>query len=309
MANQALQWRLHIGVHKTATTHLQDTLLSCRNQLDMFGVHFLPRERLLMAGLIKFVRFGQFVRHGFAERALLRTDLACLRERLLRRVQTHDAVLISEERLMGRTTDLLEGFYPNLEAYLSELARIIGNDRIVIFLSIRNQADILPSAYSQALRTHTRPQPIEVLADEWLRAPPRWTDLIKRLRTVLPGASLKVWTFDDYVSNPNGVISALTGIEHLAIPEVARPERTARLSANAVTALEELQPLMLVDEEKRAATALAAQLSGPVFDPLTPREKARLSEIYEQDLAEIPASDRLLQDHGSQTAQRKVRPE
>lgn len=299
MCNQVLQWRLHIGAHKTATTHLQDTLLSSRHQLEASGVHYLPRERLLTARLIKFVRFGQFTRHGIAERVLFRTDTACMRQRLLKRIQGHDTVLISEERLIGRAVDLLDGLYPNLEAYLLALARIIANDKIAIFLSIRNQADILPSAYSQSLRTHTRPKPFEVLAAEWLRAPPRWTNLIRRLRVALPGANLKVWTFEDYVTDPNEVISALAGIEHLTIPKVARPERTTRLSANAVAALEELQPLMLADQEKRAATARAAQLSGPAFDPLSDWEKARLTQIYEQDLAGIPASERLLKRQGT----------
>lgn len=294
MADRALQWRLHIGAHKTATTHLQDTLLSCRQQLGLSGVHYLPRDRLLIAGLIKYVRFGQFARHGFAERLLLRSDIDCLRHRLLKKVQGNGRVLISEERLLGRTTDLLDGFYPNLEASLSALARIIGSDQIEIFLSIRNQAEVLPSAYSQALRTHTRPRPFEVLAAEWLDAPPRWTDLITRLRSALPGARVKVWTFDDYVTDPNGVISALTGVEHLNIPAVARPDRTARLSAKAVTALEELQPLKLVDDEKREATADAARLAGPAFDPLNDGEKDALRQIYEQDLADIPASDRLV---------------
>lgn len=294
MADRTLQWRLHLGAHKTATTHLQDTLLSCRHQLGLSGVHYLPRDRLLIAGLIKFVRFGQFARHGFAERALLRTDLACMRQRLLKRVQGNDRVLISEERLLGRTTDLLDGFYPNLEASLSALARIIGNDQIAVFLSIRNQAEILPSAYSQALRTHTQPRPFEVLSAEWLHSPPRWTDLIRRLRVALPDARVRVWTFDDYVGNPKGVISALTGVEHLDIPEVARPDRTTRLSAKAVLALEELQVLKLVDDEKHEATAHAAQLGGPAFDPLNDREKDKLKQIYEQDLADIPASARLV---------------
>ena len=293
MATDRPQWRLHVGAHKTATTHLQDTLLSRLVDLDQAGLHFISRDRLLIAGLIRYLRFGEVKRKGLTERLVLKTEDACMRHRLLKRMRTHDRVLISEERILGRATDLLQGFYPELETYLGTLARIIGDDPVALFLSIRSQADVLPSAYSQALRTHNRPRPFDTIVGEWLETPPRWVELIERLKRALPGASLKVWTFEEYVADPARVIAALTGHEDLQIAELTRPERTRRLTAEAVSALEKVQPLDLSEDEKHMATARAAELAGPNFDPLNDQQREIFARVYAEDVAKIPTSCRL----------------
>ena len=36
------QWRIHLGAHKTATSHLQETLAAVRDDLVGQGVDFIP---------------------------------------------------------------------------------------------------------------------------------------------------------------------------------------------------------------------------------------------------------------------------
>lgn len=293
MATQPLSWRVHLGAHKTATTHLQDTLLSGRDALDRNGLLLVPRERLLIAGLIRYLRFGEFRRKALSELFLGQSTDMCMRRRLLKNRRAHDQVLISEERILGRATDLLDGFYPDLETYLNTIAKIVGDDPITVFLSIRNQADVLPSAYSQALRTHNRPKPFDEIVEGWLQSPPRWTALVERLQQALPEASIKVWTFEEYTANPSRIIAALTGKDELQFADLSRPDRTRRLSAEAVSELEKVQPLDLDEDEKHSATAEAAQISGQSFDPLSEQQKAELTAVYEKDVADLPASCRL----------------
>ena len=285
-AGNTRHWRLHVGAHKTATTHLQDTLLACRADLADRGVHFLPRPALEKARFIKYVRFGAFSRHGLKERLLPRSEAAHMRARLLSGAKRR-TVLISEEKILGRAVDLLDGFYPHLESNLQAVRAIIGDDPVTLYLSIRDQKDLLPSAYSQALRTHSRPEAFDVLADRWLEDPPRWPALIKRLEAAMPGADIKVWSMDQYADDSRQILNRLTGNSGLTVPDLERPERTARLNAAAIATLEELQPQGLEHADKRRVTAQAAQQDGAVFDPLDADARQRLTAVWEQDLAAI----------------------
>lgn len=285
MSPGAPQWHLHIGAHKTATTHLQDTLVACAPDLARAGVHYVSRQRMLRIGLVRFLRRGQIVRNGL-ERLSTKSDLECMRARLLRRSRGRSHVLISEERLIGRAVDLLEG-YPDLEERLLSITTLIGQDDVAIHLSIRDQSEILPSAYAQALRTHSRPQPFETLLAKWLQSPPRWTGLVARIRATLPRASLKVWTMEEYLTEPAKVVTALAGTNDIAVPKLQRPERTARFNSEALAMLEHLQPLTLSDEERRAANESVAQIEGAPYNPLDAQQKARLNDAFRRDLEEI----------------------
>jgi hypothetical protein len=44
-------WRIHLGAHKTATTHLQETLTAVRPALAERGIDFIPNQRVRGRGL------------------------------------------------------------------------------------------------------------------------------------------------------------------------------------------------------------------------------------------------------------------
>ncbi len=93
---------------------------------------------------------------------------------------------------------------------------------------------------------------------------------------------------DQYVKDPSQILTQLTGTPGLAAPDIAPPERTARLNTAAITSLEDMQRLGLDHEDKRRATAQAAQQAGKHFDPLEAEAKRQLTGVWEQDLADIP---------------------
>ena len=100
----AQEWRIHLGAHKTATTHLQDTLGAHREALNRHGVDFLPGARF--NPLLR-----RFSRPKGFRRALWRHWPAPVRREFLRDLDRlcRDAgtVLVSDEDFLGYSQDQL----------------------------------------------------------------------------------------------------------------------------------------------------------------------------------------------------------
>ena len=95
------RWRIHIGAHKTATTHVQEILALMRPQLVERGIDFDPQRTCARSGFAK----------ALLERRL-RRGCPCCAGRTVRRPRLADALdplragpaalVLSEEKLHGR---------------------------------------------------------------------------------------------------------------------------------------------------------------------------------------------------------------
>lgn len=185
------------------------------------------------------------------------------------------------------SANLLDGLYPRAIKRLEPWAAVMGQARPHVFLSIRNYADILPSAYSQALRDGAIPHAMNAYRTHWLGLKPSWLDLINAIKAAFREPAITIWSLDYYGHSAAVVRKALTGIE-LPREMEAAPEATMRLSAEAVRRIEELGPSVQGPERLAAVAEIAASESGaPPFDPLPPEEKLFHSERYERDLDAI----------------------
>ena len=270
--------RLHVGAHKTATTHLQDSLAAQSGKILEGGLVYLSRgfERRfgLVQGIIENHRRLQGGGQGFQSL----DDIIVLPEGHPRRI------MISEEDILGMSIDLLDGLYPRAAARLRPWAAVMGGARPHIFLSIRNYADILPSAYSQALRDGTQPHAMASYRTLWLGRKPSWVELIKTVQAVFGDARLTVWSMDFYRHSAAAVRTAVTGLD-LPGELDAAPEGTRRLTAAAVRRIEALGPLPGRAARLQAVNEIvAAETGSEPFDPLPPGEKAFHSDRYARDL-------------------------
>jgi hypothetical protein len=146
---EPMEWRLHCGVHKTATTHLQDTLERQRATLAEAGISVIPRAAS------RDISLGRTL-CGIGWRGLLPEGA---RRRMfsaaLDRLGCTEPVMVwSDENLIGRPEEMLsDPMFPRLEKRLRNLAIATRGARHHLFLSVRDPADILPSVYAQSLRT------------------------------------------------------------------------------------------------------------------------------------------------------------
>ncbi len=283
------QWRIHVGAHKTATTHLQETLAAVRDDLAGQGIDFIPnplvRARNLGPALARRRPIARLPILGNARmRDAIEAVLAPLRI-------GPEVVALSEENIVGVPEHMLMvPFYPQAAQRIGRLASLAGRAEVVLFLSIRSYDTLIPSAYVETLK-HGVPAP-GGFAAAWagLRAaPPSWFDLVARIRAAAPGVALRVWRQEDYRANARAIMEAFCGRALGPLPEISDPTWTRSPSAAAIATVEAL-PGDLSHAERLArvrAVFAAAEPGADRFQPFAAAERQRLRARYAADLERI----------------------
>lgn len=285
--SRSTEWRIHIGAHKTATTHLQDTLANCRTELFGAGIDYIPRD------LMRSVR----IRSGWS--ALRQTPLGrAIGRRTFQRalsplMQGPRVVAISEENLIGTSRGLLTPLiYPDAAKRLAPFEALARISNVRLFLSIRRFDEVLPAAYVQTLkerRAHDdTKRGFEPIRKNALQNPPRWFDLVARLKAILPSADLKIWKFEDYVRCETDVMTAFCGVKVQPIEPLPPPKETRTPSAHAVAKLESVDSTMSVEDRRIAVERVMDEDDGrSKFQPFSAEERLRLGEYYCEDIERL----------------------
>lgn len=284
-ASSELKWRIHLGAHKTGTSHAQDTLALRRGALAELGVDYPTLDQLRRA------RFASCVRPvgpGLKDVAWIRRLRQACSLRLIRGAATAHTRLISEEQILGGVSDLLEPeLYPEASERLRNLRDLVQGAPTILFLSIRNPADLLPSAYAQCLRTGRRGLPrIEDVLRRALAQPPSWTHLVRRIREAFPEAELVSWRLEDYTHDPGAHLDLLVGQAVGDWPVLEPPASTRSLSATTLDRILALDPRLSQSAHSARCRQLAAEDTGqPRYRPFSEADKAALTAAYAHDLA------------------------
>jgi hypothetical protein len=286
------RWRIHIGAHKTATTHVQEVLALLRPGLVAQGVDFIPNRQLRAGG----VAVALTRRHAAARIPLLRGRM--VRRALAARLDPLRAgpatLVLSEEKLLGGSQHVFsDPIYPGLERTVGLLATLASRAEVTLFLSIRSFDTQLPSAYVQELKFMA---PIgggfDGIRHRVLARPPSWFDMVRRIRAAAPGIPLRVWRQEDYRDNPRAILSALCGVEVGPLPEIEDPPWTKSPDLAAIRAAEALPADMPLAERRVAVRAIFdASGDGERFRPFARAEREALQAAYAADLAKIAELD------------------
>ncbi|MEO0682051.1 MAG: hypothetical protein AAF192_16730, partial [Pseudomonadota bacterium] len=141
-------WRIHLGAHKTATTHLQGALAARRKDLLRAGVEYVPLHRMRKAQV-------QSLRKRLdGEGAGRPARRAALIEALLPNGPRRAAVALSDENLIGIPMTLLRrGLYPKAGRAVRFLSSLADDGaELRLFLATRSLDTLLPSTYAEAAR-------------------------------------------------------------------------------------------------------------------------------------------------------------
>lgn len=282
-------WRIHIGAHKTATTHVQETLALMRPDLVARGVDFIPNHLLRKDGIA--VALG---------RRRLWKRLPPLRAPMVRRILAEHldplragptTMVFSEEKLLGGSQHVFsEPIYPQVQRITALLATLRGRADVTLFLSIRSFDSQLPSAYVQELKVMP---PIaggfEAIRRRVLARPPSWFEMVQRIRAAAPGVPLRIWRQEDYRGHAPAILAGLCGLDEVGpLPQIEDPAWTRSPDLAAIQAAEAL-PATMPEPERRATVRaiFAASGDGARFQPFSDEERARLKASYADDLDKI----------------------
>ena len=185
---------LHIGAHKTASTHLQKVLKHNQKLLVEEGIAAYGPWYLRMKGRSLHSMFGLQGSGKATPRRSPQDQLAFLAKGAKR-------LVLSEENFAG----VLRGpegrvsfpLYSTATGKITEFVETVAPVKVELFLAVRNPAAFMASAYSQTLMggTHIGPRTFRARND-WRSVD--WTDYIARLRAISGVADIYVWRQEDY---------------------------------------------------------------------------------------------------------------
>lgn len=269
----------HIGAHKTATTHIQQTFSRNRALIEGGGVGLVGPDFLRQPGQAieeLFGLMGHPAQMGGEERAL---ELSGGRGRLF----------LSEENFIGAFRDsrgdLKVPLYPDAPDRLEQLARALAPAPLDAYLAVRDPVEWLASCYSQVLLSDMFIAPAEYFAVN----PPAavdWVDLVARLRAVQGLRTLSVWPYENYRRGAQFIYRQMLRRRVGALVEPHSNLSHERLSVRAVDEV-------LNHPGPRAAIKARKQFPAgdqwPKFDPCEPELRHEADALYRDQLQQIAA--------------------
>jgi len=283
---------LHIGAHKTASTHLQQAIRAERRALLAAGVGFFGPPHF---------RSGRF---PFREAMAWRGELARLRRRhapgLVGRHARMQRLVLSEENILGgaHDPDMFEQgrFYPRAAQRLARFIAAAGADEVTLFLAVRDPASFLLSAYSQKLLSG-RPMPFDSFIGALDPARLSWAELMARLLAVPQVAGCVLWRFEDYPAIAPRVLDAM--LPPAGAAQVPLPAQPAHQGLSARAHKEVMDWLRAGDRgdaakvARRARTRFAKSPTEPGFAPFGAATLAATAQAYARDLDAVAAMARV----------------
>lgn len=281
------EWRIHIGCHKTATTHFQDMVEQIATSLHEHDLQYIPRRQFRDTKTrIKPGRMNwRLSLGGYPMKSYLASQLGPI-------LTGAPCVMLSEENILGAAKDLLESpIYRRAERRVGSVDVLRENSEIHYFVSIRRFDDIIASAYAQTLRDEPVPGGFERVRYQSLERIPLWTEFIARLSAIVPPSRLRVWRFEDYLSHPEEIISQFLGVNIPQTVSLPNPKRTRSPSWEAIKEIEAYAHIKDKTKYRQKVSKILRQDNGSTkFDPFSPEQREQFASSYERDI-------RVLQDN------------
>lgn len=196
-----MQLILHAGVHATDEDRLIKCLLKNTGALSGLGV--------AVPGPSRYRRMIRDMLHAMAEGDLLPDARDVLLDAILDQDQPERVVLSNDNFFSVPKLAVGRGvFYPGAEQKLARLARVFAQDRIELYLGLRNPASFLPAVFArspdmefEAFMGGSDPREL------------RWSELLERVRREAPEIALTVWCNEDTPLIWAPLIREMAGLE------------------------------------------------------------------------------------------------
>lgn len=271
---------IHLGAHKTASTHIQAILKKNAAELTAAGVTVaLPKDVRAAVGAVR-ERLGHPLFDALGGGA---------RRRAVRRLAGLGAgashLVAADENTLGLCADIISDgvLYPDAGKRAALWAGLLDGQAATIYLAIRAYPSFFASVHAQAGRSG-RYSPLTPHQAEALAAlPRRWPAVVADVMAALPNAKIVIWAYEDYAALRPEILRHMTGLTDLS-PVAIRPMRTP--TAAAMSALAQAGQRGPVSETARAEIiAQHPHVKGAVaYSPWTPDQRARMRAAYAEDL-------------------------
>ena len=277
---------LHLGAHKTASTHFNRTLR--RNKpLTQKNNIAVPKKDAIRALVTRRLMDMSME----TARALQDDVLADL-------LDGQDTMFLSDENILGTSVHLFSEnqMYHTAAWRVKRATQILGQDGVELMLAVRNPADFLVSAYGETIRSYGY-----VAFRDYLDGTPvaelSWTKLVRRLMRASGGRPMTVWTYENYHDTLPQLMNMVLGqpmtnpVDYTPIDEIVRPG----LSQRAIDEIQHACEVETADTEQISfediVKAYPKSADCPAPDPWTAGERMVIDTMYRRDLRKIANMD------------------
>lgn len=279
---------LHLGAHKTATTHLQRYWLACSQAPGAAAA--CPPLAEVRAQLTPVC--SPPVAKGRAkpdEAARQHAAGAWLRQALA----AGRPLVLSDENMIGSCERLFaqQALYDSALARLQRLAQLLDGHELRVWLSVREYGAFLRSAYCETLR-HGVYRPFREAYTGFDFATRGWEHVAQDVRQAFPRAELRCWRYESMPGLRASITSTLFGLPAAALPPPDEQRDRRSLTRLAVRLLDDIHQRLGADEATKVRPSVERVVAGagmPAFDPWTDAERAGLSAAHDRSIAALQA--------------------
>ena len=281
--------KLHLGAHKTATTHFQATLLALQPELNAVGVNYetVPQTRKCISLARKYTRclsFCQIPPTALSSRLVS--------QKLIKSPESSRLILRSEENIIGGIGDACNvELYPKVLKRIKFLKYINSCYSVELNLSIRDLSEVFVGAYITSLRLkpeRARTVKSKLIEDLSRNSEASWLPFIDKL-SQYSNNKITVWSQEHYKNNSNQVISHFIGDDNIEIPLISPPKSTMTPSYKAIEKVEAMMSQLKSKPKDWSQICNEIYQEYPVSDSnekfsfLNSKTKATLAECYKKD--------------------------
>ena len=268
---------LHLGAHKTATTHFQSVM---------------EANRRLYEKNAYYVSLDEFRNNVTKANKLLNLNVCNEVDGYLKRIRAikKQKLIISEENIIGEAKDIYntECIYTNASKRLCRLKSFVSSfEDVNIWISIRSMDTFLPSIYCESLLHWDFRSFSQVLLANYNQS---WLPLIHLIKQTYPEAKVNVICYEDYADVLPSWLEALTGEKDgWNLLEEVRPRRSLNhLAINVMKYSRLCVPYSYPPKTLRKMSAfLYSKQVSKKFSPFNKSVISDLRDGYERDIEAI----------------------
>ena len=299
MANPPPYVVVHGGVHKTATSYIQSILQRNAGKMRKSGVHYIHhrdtrKEYTFPSQLNGYEKIGLQYKTKVSD-----AELAGRAKAFFGAVGAGpgERIILSDENMAGHSGHCVRSgkLYQRRNVLIPIFANNIIYPVTEVHIAIRNYADFFASTFVEFLRSATGDKviPEAQMKRQVLSKVPSWVKFVDLILKCFPQAELTLWRHEDFRDLSDEIIGNLCGPD-IDTGKLATPKRSRGRPSASHRAVQEI---LMEIERSGGAAALARRVEiqdayprgpdYPGYDPWTEAERAHLTRMYHQDIAEI----------------------
>lgn len=282
-----LEFILHIGAHRTATTSIQEALDQNLNKLLKKNVICLTPPgigrrkgktiRSLLRGFEKSHLVGEFLYKLYYVRSLRKKFHNLISDTAKFKVVKE--IIISEENLLGPAFDAKSiNFYPQVLRRLKGLKMITKGKVKEIHFCIRSYDTFITSYYAMSALYYCDVFDFESVSRRWLNFSGGWYHAIKSVANFFPDTVIRVYTFEE--SSPKEIFHNIVSPYNILY---SWPKEKIN-SSPTEGAIKEAISLKLKKVAYDPDQLVIKYKNFKNFEPLNAKEKEQLRLRYKKDL-------------------------